>query len=333
LAHFFGLSGQHDRVRARHARRGTAALLALGAILRAQPAAAQSTSIELACTRLTPAQSDELVARARLLLGASTRATPRALVVECDGTSAVLRWRNDEDEKIPIDEEAGLLEGALDAIERRLAEEELPHTLDSALLDQTRPPRRPEPSRLEVPTFDPPRRRRRLPPAVEVRRRPGVGGLGLALVLASAPDPLELTYGPRLDIAAGSGSWALVLSEGFQLGAGPSFNTLIFDLRAGVAYGAPFVSAMHFGAALLGGYEWLSAYGESDGPNSLQTASSPTLTFGLRGAQQAGKTALWCGIEGIYRFEPEAIGAPFDVSLARTSLAFSAGVLLLVDAR
>jgi hypothetical protein len=308
-------------------------LLALGAFLREAPALAQSTRIELACARLTPAQSDELIARARLLLGASTRATPRSLSVECDAGAALLRWRNDADEKIPIDEEGGLLEGALDAIERRLAEEELPHTLDSVLLDEMRPPPRPEPSRLEVPTFDPPRRRRRLPPAFEVRRRPGVGGLGLGLVIAGAPEPLAVTYGPRLDIAAGSGSWALVLSESFHVGAGASFNTLIFDLRAGVAYGAPFVGSMRFGAVLLGGYEWLSAYGESDGPNSLQTASTPTLGLGLRAAETVGKTAFWGGVDGTYRFDPERIGAPFDVSLDRGSVAFSAGVVLLVDAR
>jgi hypothetical protein len=297
---------------------------------------AGAAEVNFRCDRLSPAQIEELAARMRILLRAvDPDKAPRTVTLVCDAAGNRLEWQGPPDEKLPVDDQPGLVEGALDALESRLTQTKSQEKSEAAS-PPSKPAAGPPPtpaSPLELPpglggSEGPRDRAQRAPP----KRRPAaVGGLDLGMTFESLPEPLGAALGPRLHVGVGTGALAVVLGETLRLDTEAPFNALLFDVQAGVSLGAPYAPDYRVGAALLVGWEWLSAFGEGEGPNSLQTDSSPTLSLGVRGSLRSGVYSPWLGIDGIYRIDPPSLGAPFAAHTQPLSVMVSIGVVLLVE--
>jgi hypothetical protein len=291
-----------------------AAALALTATL---PAFA--TEVAVRCKRLSSEQSDELIARIRLSIhSAEPGSQPERVSVECDAREAQVLWEVPPTELLEVDEGTGLVEGVLDAVERRLA--------SSAAPREARP--LPPPTPAEQPDLTRPRRRR--VPLAE-RRPHRAGGLGMGGAVEPMPESGQWSIGPRLDIGVGIGPAVALATEGFRLAVGGEHSAFIFDVAIGGGWGAPFDPDRMFGIAALAGIEYFSATRADSGPNSSQTLATATFTLGPRLALPVGPGAVWMGVDGRYRVDPPELGAPFDVGLARFSVVVSLGAMLLAD--
>jgi hypothetical protein len=231
-------------------------------------------------------------------------------------------------ERLAVDVGAGLIEGALDAIEERLATTESSEVARSASSDGA-------PSQ-SAPQAAPPvevfgRRDTIVEPTEPPRKRQRSGGLGMGGYLESLPSPAGFGLGPRLDVGVGVGPLVGLVSESMRFGVGGPFSMLMFDVGLGAGWGAPYTPDQTVGVLVMGGMEWVSAYQSGGGPTGSQTASSGFVSVGLRTATQVQAAAVWFGLDGRYRFEPPLLGAPFDVALPRIGFALSAGVMLLAD--
>jgi hypothetical protein len=278
--------------------------------------------VAVRCSRITPARSDELVARIHLAIhSADASAAPASINVECDDQATRVAWDVPPTEELEVDESGGLVEGVLDAVDRRLV------TFRDRSARQSVTSRAAPPTPAETPDLT--IRRVRIPTLAQRRVR-RAGGLGLALTVEPWPDE-KLGMGPRLDLGVGIGPVVAVSSEGFRLGVGDEHSSFLFDVAMGAGWGAPFDPARAFGAVALLGIEYFSAFRAETGPNSSQTVATATATLGIRGSIRAGPTAVWLGLDGRYRPDPPEFGAPFHVALGRLSALFSVGVLLLAD--
>jgi len=298
------------------------------------PAIAQGVpDVDVSCKRLEPEQADEFLARVRLVLRAARPdALPLGVKAECSEDEAWILWKADAaSERLSVEASPNLVEGFLDAVEERLSKGSEPASKPD---DAAAAPGETKRSALELPPFERVRPRPESNGGVRGgaarNTRPSVGGLGFGLVGERWPAPVEIGIGPRVEVAVGSGAFALVLCETLRLGVGADFNTLAFDTQGGVSWGAPFAPDYSVGLLLLGGAEWFSVFGGS-GPNSLQTESTGTLMLGGRVANRTGGVALWAGLDALYRFEDLGFDQPFDAELARFTVLGSLGVLLLVD--
>jgi hypothetical protein len=297
---------------------------------------ASASEVKFQCERLSPAQAEELAARMRILLhAADPEKAPRTVTLVCEPGGSHLDWQGPPNERVPVDDQAGLVEGALDALESRLA--------------QTRAARESEPPPKSAPPAGGPPATKpsplELPPGLggvesphdaaakprPASRSPAVGGLDLGVSFEPLPQPLGLAIGPRLHVGVGTGALAIVLGETLRLETGAPFNALLFDVQGGVSLGAPYAPDYRVGAVLLAGWEWLSAFGEGAGPDGLQTDSSPTLCLGLRTSLRLGAYSPWLGVDAIYRIDPPSLGAPFAAHTERVSVLGSIGLLLLVE--
>jgi hypothetical protein len=226
--------------------------------------------------------------------------------------------------KTPIDEASGIVEGALDAIETRLTQ---PKT----------PLRAPAPAPVSgwgnpsiggddptLPKFDAPER----PVAHSPAERELEGGIGLGL--ATEVWDGALLAGPRLDVGIATGrKLAFVIGEGARFGTGtPDLGeVMLFDLQAGIAFGAPYQARSDFGAVLLGGAERLAVSSGRFAEGGVW-AWCATLSAGARASIALGPFDAWMGLEGILRSRTIQTDGPSGVSIPSLSMLVSFGAFL-----
>ncbi len=272
---------------------------------------AAAVEINVDCARLGQKDAEELRARARLTVK-NAKKLPRSLLFACDGESSQVVWDGPPLELIRVKDDASLLEAFLDALEARTR-------ITGRVVRGTEPNRIPPPTPGETPTWEEPQEA----PPPETPALPN-GGFGLALAIETTGEPLGPQIGPKLDVALGKNPFAMTIWESARLGrARDRYDTFLFDVGAGVAWGAPFNSGYPVGAVVGGGLEWFSV--------ASSTQSTATLAAGLRGAVTVSPFALWLGVDGRRRFTPESAGELVDVKVPRYSLIVSIGVVLLVE--
>ena len=291
-------------------RRG--ARLALAALLAATAAGAQQIDID--CDRLSQTEAEELRARARLTLGTRLAPdVPGVIEFRCRQSRAWWAWSGDEPGAVSVDDRLGLVEGALDALERsvlrRSNEQVPPRALPSEEdVDLQLHEAAPMPAQREPP-------------------RPEPGGLGASV--SAEPRSGTVALGPGFELGVGSGDWVGVVSESVRWESQDS--TLLWDARLGVGWGAPFVPHRRLGLIAGVGLQGLSVVGRDPGPRGDANGLAPLAALGLRGSLRWSRTVLWMGLDGGYRLQPLEVGAPFDLSLPRTFLTLTVGVLMLAD--
>jgi hypothetical protein len=302
-----------------------AAVLGGAFVVSAPGTAAAFPDVSVECSRLSPGEDDEFLARLRLILRtADPKALPEKLHAECSARGAWIVWEGEQTERLKVEEGPNLVEALLDAVEERLSRQrERPEPHEAADAEEKPHPEKQSP--LELPPLEPLRPR---PESDESAASPSdrnppasVGGLGFAVVGEYWSEPVDFGLGPRVEVGVGSGALALVLCETLRFGIGNDVDTLTFDTQGGLALGAPFQPSHRFGVLVLGGMEWFTEFG-GDG---LQTESTATLMVGGRVSQRSGGVAFWAGVDGIYRF------AELNAGPSRFSPMLSLGLLLLVD--
>lgn len=268
---------------------------------------ALATEIDMRCPRLDDAQGVELMARARLTLRAMP-SPPAMIRVVCDATRASVVWSGPPEQRLPVDERRGLVEGVLAALERLAAPSRAPAVSASASASA---------SMVDVAPVGP-RARDPLAPL-------SPGGLGLAAMAEPGLGRTGLGTGGRLDIGVGLGSLVPTASEQLLGGVGGDVSSLCFTTALGVGWGAPWYADRHFGANALAGIEWLSH------SSTRQVADSFVLDLGARAALPAGPFSYFAGLDARFRAAPEIMGEPVGLSFPRVSLMLSLGAVLLVD--
>jgi hypothetical protein len=268
-------------------------LLALAVVLGAAPA--RASAVEVRCPRVVGTARGELQARARLLLSSAGLETA-TVVVECDARSARLVWIDGG--VSPIDEQAGLVEGALDAIEDRIGH--------AAAARGSSPPARATSSEPFSPAADPFRDSAPSPRSEADEERPGPsrevvleGGVGLSAVTEMWTAHRGLGVGPRLDIGVRFGNWfTLVIAEGARFSVNtPQADIMAFDLQWGIGFGAPYHKRTGLGLVLLGGAERLAAASSQGSP----WVWGATASLGVRGCADVGGHSLVLGLDGVAR--------------------------------
>jgi hypothetical protein len=287
-----GRIGEASAVARRVALGAVAAWLALGT-----PAAAQP--VVVTCERLEAEQASELKARMRLALRSAPRgARPLSIRVECDGDSGPARliWEGAFREPLRIDEGEGLIEGALLALEQRLAE---PPT--------SRPERAP-PGPPEKP--EPPAR---------------AGGIGAGIRFEPIRGPVY--YGPRIDFGIPVGPVALIGLASIR--TAPK-DTVLVGGELGLGLGAPYFADWNLGLAATMGLEALSAISASGGPESSRWDSAAVVSLGPRAAWTLDRTTFWAGIDWRPRLSTVSIDSP-RVELGNSSVGISLGLVFGLD--
>ena len=289
----------------------------VGLVLSASPAL--GSSVEVRCHRLSGPNRAELQARARLLLLGAGMDTAR-IGVDCDGSTAWLVWVDGG--KTRIDETSGIVEGALDVIEDRLAQAKTaPRPPPSAAV----PPPASEAPPLGPPSSGAVEREPSAPRQAPEKVVEGGVGLGAAMEFGSA----SVLVGPRLEVGLAMGrKLTLVIGEGARFGAGSpqAGQVMVFDLQAGVAFGAPYEGGA-IGVALLGGAERMAvSTGGFSGGDAW--AWGATVSLGLRGSVALGPIDAWVGVDGIARSSTIETGEPGQVAIPRVSALVSFGGFL-----
>ncbi len=289
--------------RSRATVRSLLAALALSAL--ALPA--RATRLEIECARLTPEERDELAARGQLLIGSSRRdQSPERIAIACDEEGAWLDCsRPTCMDRLAIDERAGLLEGALDALEQLFVELRRAGARDGGD-DGPSFEANPRSSRNETP-----------------------GGVGLGVMAEIVPDR-GLALGPRLDIGFGAGAFSGFATEGFRIVTSGGDGLMLIDTQLGLAWGAPFAPAFDFGVGAAVGIEWLTTSTAGGDASAGNTDESVIGSLSARGRLRIGAAALWLGADLRARAAPQSLGSPVDVELPPVSVLVSAGALWLV---
>ena len=247
-----------------------------------------------------------------------------SLGVDCDSTGAWLVWVDGS--RAHIDQSRGMVQGALDLIQSRLAADRFAAAHPAG--DQGQP-------YVAAPGDESPAG---LPPdnATTVSSEAGSsgetsgarhgteGGLGLATVAQFWSDA-SMGFGPRLDVSVGPpGSFALLLSEDALFGTGSGGSgVVLFDFQIGAAYGAPFKTRMGLGAVAMLGAERISASHD----NSSNGLSSWALTgnLGARASLPWSSVNVWLGADLLLRSNDFQTGGPSPVSIPSTSFVLSLG--------
>jgi hypothetical protein len=284
---------------------------------------------------LTDPAKGELEARARLFL-TSADMENASIGVECDATSATLVWTDGT--KSTIDVRTNIVEGTLDAIEDRIARAKRAGPAGGSASGEsgtgseasgaaagvgadTASKKRPS----DVPPEEP------KPESAAVDRGIDLeGGVGLALLSEIWSGTYTGAIGPRLDVGVGVGrKIAIVISEGARFGiGGGSGNVMVFDLQAGVAYGAPYQMRTGFGVMAQVGAERLAATAAGSGDFSGIWVWAATASLGLRGSLAAGPLDIWLGVDGMLRSQTITTGKPNTAEIPQLSAVFSIGCFL-----
>ena len=239
---------------------------------------------------------EDLFARANRLL--SEGGMPAAsLGLECDPTGAWLIWVDGS--RALIDQGRGVVQGALDLIQSRLA--------GASSADE---------GTAKSATGE-----------THADKHGTEGGLGLATV-AQFWSGSSLGIGPRLDVSVGPpGKFAFLLGEEALFGTGSgSSGLVVFDFQGGAAYGAPFKSRTGLGVVAMLGAERVSASHD----NSSNGLSSWALTgnLGARASLAWSSTNIWLGADLLVRSSDFQTGGPSPVSIPSASFVLSLGCFI-----
>lgn len=311
--------GQHALALPRRARRapcnrpvpiGVAAGLFLAVLLTTERGAAQDTALAVRCARLDEDAAAELRARVRLTLAAAV-APPAGIVVECDALSATLVWQGPPEERLPVVEQAGLVEGVIAAIEQRLdVVVPAPRVPDAppAPLPSPRGIEAGESLALEREPEPPPE-----PPARTRERRPERLAGGLLVGADLEPRSDSAAYGPHLELGAGARGVAVLALQSFRVD--PTLATNLFDTRLGVGWGAPFAGERWLGATVFVGVQGLSGVGRRVTAPGRSADSTAILGLGLRTGIGGETLAFVGGADLVWRARTLSLDAPYDVRL------------------
>jgi hypothetical protein len=292
--------------------------------------------VDVRCARLAVESRAELQARARLLLlGAGLRTAH--IGVDCSTSASHLVWVDGT--KTKIDETSGLVEGALDAIENRIARTRLGQTAKETPPD----PPAPTPAAVELPDGDaqsPFGAGSRNEPAAPERPTPkpaaerGLeGGVAFATGVELWSD--SMLVGPRLDVGvAMTRGLAFVIGESARFGVGsPDLGqVMVFDLQTGLALGAPYQARTAIGVIALVGAERLASSSGRFAEGGVWTWSL-TGSFGLRASVALGPIDAWVGAEAILRSATLGTDGPTGVSIPPLSGLICVGGFLPAFAR
>jgi len=294
-------------------------------------ASGRASTVDIHCTRLPGRVRAELQARARLLLLGAGMDTAR-VGVDCTPTDSFLVWVDGT--QTTIDEASGLVEGALDAIENRIARAKQAERPKIAASRRESP----TPAALELPDGEAssPFGSGTRGGAVEAERsspkpssdRELEGGVGFATAVELWSGSMLL--GPRLDVGVGTGrGFAFVIGEGARFGFGsPDLGqVMVFDLQAGAAFGAPYQARSSFGVLLLVGAERLAVSAGRFAEGGVWTWSA-TASLGLRGSLELGDLDVWLGVDGLARSTTIQTGGATGVSIPAISGLVSLGGFL-----
>jgi hypothetical protein len=127
------------------------------------------------------------------------------------------------------------------------------------------------------------------------------GGVGFATSVEVWSDSMLL--GPRIDVGVAMGKGlAFVIGEGARFGFGsPDLGqVMVFDLQAGVGYGAPYQARRAFGLLALLGAERLAISSGRFAEGGVWTWTA-TATLGARASLDLGPIDMWLGVEGMLR--------------------------------
>jgi len=305
-----------------------AAIVALVVTLVCTTSAFGST-IDVRCASLPDAHRAELSARARLLLSSAGMETA-SISVECDATGAWLVWTDGKRSR--IDPGSGLVEGALDAIESRIAQgkraREVPPPVEPSVspgvaggLAEPKPDIAPSPSAANASTT--------AAPATDAAGDGLEGGVGLSTLTEFWSGSAGVGLGPRLDVAVKIGPrLALVVSEGARFGVGSGEGEIMaFDLQLGVAFGAPYLARTGVGVVFLAGAERLAAAAGSFNQEGLW-AWSATASLGGRASLALGPINAWAGIDGMLRSTTLETGGQDPAVIPTATVSLSLGCFL-----
>jgi len=254
---------------------------------------------------MSPLEIAELQARARLLL--SSAGMPSAVIsVGCDASGAWLVWRDGA--RIALSVTGSLVESALDAIEARLSSVGAAGTGPADAGGAAEPPggavhAAPLPPSVTddraTPTIATAGSSASLAPAEPGASadsnpaHPQKGALDGGVSLATVTEfwSGDVGFGPRLDVGVNlGGPWSVVVAEGARFGA--SGSSMLFDLQAGVAYGAPYATRTGVGAVALAGAER-----QASGGGGGLWGWSFTGSLGLRASLASGPVDVWLGAD------------------------------------
>ncbi len=303
----------------------TPGICGFAALLLAAPA--HGSTVEVRCARLATESRAELQARARLLLlGAGLRSA--RIGVDCRSSASQLVWVDGTRTK--IDETSGLVEGALDAIENRIARAKLAEAAREPP-DRPAPTSAPTPAAAELPDGDaqspfgsgsgpgsdvaPPER----PAPRSSGEKDLEGGVGFATGVELWSG--SVLVGPRLDVGLGmTRGFAFVIGESARFGVGsPDLGqVMVFDLQAGLAFGAPYQARTAVGVVALVGAERLAISSGRFAEGGVWTWSA-TASLGVRGSVALGPIDGWVGAEGILRSATLGTDGPNGISIPALS--------------
>jgi hypothetical protein len=269
-----------------------------------------------------------------LLLNAAAAQRPTGLVLTCSDSAARWHAAGSDWRSVAIDEQDGLVEGALDALQERLrslADEAAVDVAPPSVEEQAESPRpRSEPSKpLEPPPAPAPRA------PTDVPTGP-IGGVGLGIATERWSAFGNWALGPRLDLGVGRGALALRLYESTLLshtavaGVEDGYRLLLFDVGASVHWGAPFVPGAPLGAHAGLALEWFAARGAPSAPR-VDTRFVPEARLGAVAALPFSRFSLWGGIDGAYRLSDTTLPVPVARGLPTASITASVGALVLAN--
>jgi hypothetical protein len=303
------------------------------ALLSLASAPAWGATVNIQCPRLTDPAKGELEARARLFL-TSADMENAAIGVECDAANAWLVWTDGS--KSPIDARTNIVEGTLDAIEDRIAKSKRGAaagsgsgsgeggTVSEGASKSGAPGDTGSKRPADVPPEEPKLQAQPVDRGIDLE-----GGVGLALLSEFWSGGAKGAIGPRLDVGVGIGrKFAVVISEGARFGLGDG-SVMLFDLQAGIAYGAPYQVRTGFGVMALVGAERLSSAAKQSSSNygGIWTWAA-TASLGGRGSVALGPVDAWIGIDGFLRSQTLTTGDPSAVSIPELAAVFSVGFFL-----
>jgi hypothetical protein len=262
---------------------------------------------------------EDLFARASRLL-ADAGMPWATLTLECDSTGAWLVWVDGS--RAPIDQSRGIVQGALELIQSRLAADRYAATYPAPAYP---------PSEIASPTSSEhvDAARDEGTPKIETggtSTRGGTeGGVGVSTVAQFWSGSSAVGFGPRLDVAVGpAGKFALLLSEDALFGTGSEGSgAVMFDFQLGASYGAPYKTRTGLGVIAMIGAERVSA--SNDNAANGQSMWAFTGNLGARGSVPFQSANLWLGADLLLRSDDFQTGEPSPVTIKNASFVLSLG--------
>ena len=293
------------------------AAIAAAAVSLLWAASGFASTVDVRCPSVQEPQRAELSARARLLLSSAGMETA-SISIECDASGAWLRWTDGK--RTRIESSSGVVEGALDAIENRIAQDK--RARDAPPAPTETKPEAASPSSTETATSGG-------APPNDTTVGGIEGGVGLSTLTEFWSGSAGVGIGPRLDVGVMiAPKFALVVSEGARFGVGPIEGQIMaFDLQVGVGFGAPYLARTGIGVVLFAGAERLAASKGGLSSEGLWVWSA-TGSLGLRGSLALGPVNGWAGVDAMVRSASLETGGLDPAIIPNASVLLSLGCFL-----